>query len=121
MKYMKDVKKVARRDEFNTMHGGVHPNARVGPHQCPNSNYRRLIEHGHTSNIHFHLGSEHGDKKGYPYWLHVTGDIRNATWKVGETLVHDRGHLTALDHPKVREIADKYPDRPCLEPVPWQY
>ena len=121
MKYMKDVKGVARRDEFNTMHGGVHPNARVGSHQCPNINYRRLVEHGHTSNIHFHIGSEHVDKSEYPYWLHVTGDIRNATWKVGDILVHDKGRLTALDHPKVKEIAEKFPDRPGLESLPWQY
>jgi len=38
--------------------------------------------------------------------------------KVGDQLVHDHGHLTALDHPKVKEIAEKYPERPGLNPWP---
>ncbi|MBW1800730.1 MAG: hypothetical protein JRJ85_08365 [Deltaproteobacteria bacterium] len=48
---------------FNRMHTGVHPQAMVGPHQCPNMNYRRVIDHSHTSNIHVHIGSEHEDKE----------------------------------------------------------
>jgi hypothetical protein len=35
---------------------------------------------------------------------------------VGNTLVHDRGHLTALDHPAVLEVAAKYPGRPGPNP-----
>ena len=107
---------------FSRMHTGVHPQARVGPHQCPNSNYRRVIDHSHTSNIHVHIGSEYETyKETYPYWLHITGDIRTATWRVGDTLVHDRGRLMALDHPKVLAVAEKYPDRPGLKPEPWRY
>ena len=106
--------------DFNCMHSGVHPQARVGPYQCRNMNYRRLIEHGHTSNIHVHIGSEPKNKT-YPYWLHITGDIRTATWRVGDTLVHDRGYLTALDHPDVLAKAEEYPDRPGLDLEPWRY
>lgn len=106
--------------DFNAIHAGVHPQAIIGAHQCPNLNYRRLIEHAHSSNIHVHIGSEHKEKN-YPYWLHVTGDIRKATWKVGEKTVFKEGYLKALEHPKVLEIAKKYPNRPGLDPQPWQY
>jgi hypothetical protein len=43
--------------DFNCLHFGVHPQAAVGPHQCPNILYRRLIEHSHSSNIHVHIGA----------------------------------------------------------------
>jgi hypothetical protein len=118
IEFMHKEKGVGRRYEFNTLHSGVHPNAAVSKEQCPSENYRRMIEHAHTSNIHMHIGAEHGDKKGYPYWLHITGDIRNATWKVGGRLVHDQGYLTALDHPEVRAVAARYPDRPGLPRTP---
>ena len=115
IKHMETEYGVGRRYEFNTMHSGVHPNAGVTEDVCPDAGYRRMIEHAHTSNIHSHLGAEHSGKdKGYPYWLHITADIREPTWKVGDTLVHDRGYLTAMDHPEVRKVADRYPDRPGL-------
>ena len=112
--YMEKEKGVGRRYEFNTMHSGVHPNAGVTDTQCESAVYRRMIEHAHTSNIHMHIGAEHGDKKGYPYWMHITGDIRNATWEVGGKLVHDRGYLTAMDHPEVKAVAARFPQRPGL-------
>ena len=84
-----------RADNFNALHFGVHPNASVTPEECPNVLYRRLIEHAHTSNIHVHIGvPELTDA--YPYWVHITGDIRTATFQVGGTLIHDEGYLTAL-------------------------
>jgi len=106
--------------DFKCLHFGVHPQAFIGPHQCPNTLYRRLIEHGHTSNIHVHIGAPPATAD-YPYWMHCTGDIRTATFRVGDTVVHDRGYLTALDHSKVHEIASKYPGRPGLNPEPWRY
>ena len=106
--------------DFTGMHCGVHPQAIVGPHQCPSLIYRRLIEHSHSSNIHVHIGAPtHTDA--YPYWMHCTGDIMGATWRVGDIFVLDRGHMTALDHPKVRAVAEKYPGRPGLNPEPWRY
>ena len=96
---------------FNALHFGVHPNASVDAHECPSILYRRLIEHSHTSNIHVHLGVPELTKE-YPYWVHITGDIRTATFKVGDTVVHDQGRLTALDHPSVGAVAAKYPGRP---------
>jgi hypothetical protein len=102
---------------FNALHFGVHPQAFVGEHQCPNILYRRLIEHMHSSNIHVHIGAP-PPTPAYPYWMHITGDIRTATFRVGDTLVHDRGHLTALDNPTVRAISAKYPGRPGVEPEP---
>jgi hypothetical protein len=99
---------------FNALHFGVHPNASVDAHECPSILYRRLIEHSHTSNIHVHLGVPELTKE-YPYWVHITGDIRTATFKVGDTVVHDQGRLTALDHPSVGAVAAKYPGRPGLE------
>jgi len=104
---------------FPSIHSGVHPQAEIGPHQCASPLHRRMIEHGHSSNIHVHIGNTRPPI--YPYWLHITGDIRNATWRVGDTLVHDRGHLTALDHPEVLAVAAKYPDRPGIKPEPRHY
>ncbi len=98
---------------FNALHFGVHPNASVDEHECPNILYRRLIEHAHTSNIHVHIGVPQLTS-GYPYWVHITGDIRTATLKVGDVLVHDEGRLTALDHPAVKAVAAEYPGRPGL-------
>jgi hypothetical protein len=105
---------------FPSIHSGVHPQAEIGPHQCASPLYRRMIEHGHCCNIHVHIGGQPRIPK-YPYWTHITGDIRSATWRVGDTLVHDRGHLTALDHPDVLAVAAKYPDRPGLKPEPRHY
>jgi hypothetical protein len=105
---------------FNALHFGVHPQAAVAPHQCPNILYRRVIEHSHSSNIHVHVGAPEATAE-YPYWMHITGDIRTATFKVGDTLIHDRGYLTFLSHPAVKAIAAKYPGRPGVEPAPRSY
>ncbi len=106
--------------DFNCLHFGVHPQAAVGPHQCPNIIYRRMIDHSHSSNIHVHIGAPSATPN-YPYWMHCTGDIQRATFRVGDTLVHDRGHLTALDHPAVLSVAAKYAGRPGLTPQPRSY
>ncbi len=96
---------------FDRLHLGVHPNAEVEPHQCPSVLYRRLIEHAHTSNLHAHIGSP-APTKAYPYWVHCTGDIRSATFRVGDTVIQDKGRLRALDSPGVRQLAARYPGRP---------
>ena len=106
--------------DFNCLHFGVHPQARVGWHQCPNPLYHRLIDHSHSSNIHAHIGAPPATTT-YPYWMHCTGDIQAATFRVGETLIYDRGHLTALDNPVVKAIAAKYPGRPGLDTEPRSY
>jgi hypothetical protein len=102
---------------FSAIHSGVHPCATVGPHECASPLYRRMIEHSHACNIHAHIGAMPPTPR-YPYWMHITADIRNATWRTGESLVHDKGGLTALDHPDVLAIAAKYPGRPGLSPEP---
>jgi hypothetical protein len=106
---------------FDTLHFGVHPQASVGPHQCPSPLYRRVIDHSHSCNIHAHIGAPLETIASYPYWMHCTGDIRTATFKVGDTLVYDKGHLTSLDDPAVVAVAAKYPDRPGLSPAPRSY
>jgi hypothetical protein len=78
----------------------------------------RLIEAGATfqltdANIHVHIGVPELTKD-YPYWVHIAGDIRTATFRVGDAIVHDRGHLTALEHPAVKAVAAEYPGRPGL-------
>jgi hypothetical protein len=103
--------------DFNCVHFGVHPQAVVGPYQCPNILHRRLIEHSHSCNIHFHIGAP-PPVPAYPYWMHCTGDIRTATFRVGDTLIHERGCLIALAHPAVLAVAEKYPGRPGLNPEP---
>lgn len=105
---------------FDCLHFGVHPQAKVSLQQCPHVIYHRLIDHSHSSNIHVHIGAP-SPTPTYKYWVHCTGDIQTATFKVGDTLVHDHGHLTALDNPVVRAIAAKYPDRPGVEPAPRSY
>jgi hypothetical protein len=102
---------------FPEIHSGVHPQAVVAPQQCDHPLIRRVVDHSESCNIHFHIGAP-WPRPEYPYWLHITGDLRTATWRIGDHLVHDKGHLTALDHPKVKEVAAKYPDRPGLTPWP---
>lgn len=96
---------------FDTFHFGVHPNARVQSWQCPHELHRRLINHSHSSNLHWHLGSAPANEE-YPYWPHITGDIRQATLTVGDQLVYDNGYLCALDDPEVKEVEARYPGRP---------
>lgn len=103
--------------DFNCLHFGVHPQASVSPYVCPNVLYRRLIEHSHSSNLHAHIGAP-SPTAAYPYWMHCAGDIRQPTFKVGDTLIHDNGHLTVLDSPVIKTIAEKYPGRPGLGPEP---
>lgn len=102
-----------RTDNFNALHFGVHPNASVTAAECPNVLYRRIIEHAHTSNIHVHIGVPELTES-YPYWVHITGDVRAATFEVGSALIHEEGHLKALDDPHVRAVAAEYPARPGL-------
>ena len=106
--------------DFNAFHFGVHPQAIVAPHQCPNDLHRRIIEHSHSCNVHVHIGTPASNEK-YPYWMHVTGDIRHPSLKVGDTVVYDNGHLTALDSPGVKAVQAKYPGRPGVEPMPRQF
>ena len=105
--------------DFDTLHFGVHPQARVGAHQCPSVLYRRLIEHSDSRNLHVHVGSPKANSQ-YPYWPHITGDIRNATFRIGDKPMHDGGRLTVLDDPAVLAVAARYPGRPGLGPEPFQ-
>jgi len=98
---------------FDTFHFGVHPNAKIQEYQCPHVLHRRLINHSHSSNLHVHIGSAGANEK-YPFWPHITGDIRNATLKVGDTFVYDNGYLCCLEDPEVLAVAAKYPGRPGL-------
>jgi hypothetical protein len=106
--------------DFDHLHSGVHPQAHVAPHQCPNILHRRVIEHSHSSNIHLHIGGPPPTPR-YPYWMHITGDIRTATFRVGNNLVHDRGHLTALSDRAVLAMAARYSGRPGLGEEPRSY
>ena len=118
-RFLKTMEPKLGQDAYNfpEIHSGVHPQAVVAPQQCNHPLIRRVVDHSDACNIHFHIGAP-WPRPEYPYWLHITGDLRTATWKVGDHLIHDRGHLTALDHPKVKTIAEKYPDRPGLTPWP---
>ena len=102
---------------FPEVHAGVHPCPQAGPQQLSNPLHRRIVEHSGTNCIHMHIGAPWPNEK-YPYWLHITADILDATWRVGDTLVLDRGYQTALEDPAVLEVAAKYPDRPGLNPWP---
>ncbi len=103
--------------KFDTFHFGVHPNAHVLPSQCPHELHRRLINHSHSSNLHFHLGSAPANEN-YPYWPHITADIQHATLKVGDMLAYDNGWLCALDDPEVHAVEALYPGRPGVPKRP---
>ena len=103
--------------KFDLFHFGVHPQASVSPHQCPNPLIRRLIEHSHCRNLHFHIGDT-VPTEAYPYNMHITGDIRTPTLTVADTVVADDGHLAVLDNPVVLALAEKYRGRPGVAPVP---
>jgi hypothetical protein len=121
-RFLKTMEPKLGQDAYNfpEIHSGVHPQAVVAPQQCSHPLIRRVIEHSESCNIHFHIGAP-WPRPEYPYWLHITGDLRTATWKVGDHLIHDKGHMTALDHPKVIAVAEKYPDRPGLKRWPQNY
>jgi hypothetical protein len=106
--------------DFNVFHFGVHPQASVAPHQCPNVLHRRIIEHSHSCDLHVHIGAPPSNEK-YPYYMHITGDIRKPSLKMGDTVVYENGHLMALDSPGVAAVAAKYPGRPGVEPWPRQF
>ena len=73
--------------------------------------YRRLIEHAHTSNIHVHIGVPELTKE-YPYWVHITGDIRTATFEVGDVVdPRPTDVLTVLDHPAVQGRRGRIPGK----------
>lgn len=104
--------------EVRGFHGGVHPSAMLEPHQCPNQPYRHFIEHHHWSSFHFHMGNSRSTK-GFPYLMHIPGELRGGTLKVGDNFIYNEGRLASMDHPAVRAIAERYPDRPGLEPESW--
>ena len=113
--YLKGMEPVLGPDAYNfpEIHCGVHPCPVVAPQQCDHPLMTRLIEHSGSNNIHIHIGAP-WPREEYPYWQHITGDLLNASWKVGDTYVLKAGHMTALDLPRIKAIADKYPDRPGL-------
>jgi hypothetical protein len=96
------------------LHSGVHPNASCESHICTDPLWQRLIEHQHTCNIHFHIGTLPRGADFPTNMLHLTGDIRQATWKVGDVTVMENGRLKAMEHPDVQAVAARYPDRPGI-------
>ncbi len=104
--------------EVRGFHGGVHPSAHIAPHECPDQLYRSFIEHHHWSSFHIHLGNSRPAAE-FPYNLHISGELRGGSLKVGDQFLYEEGRLTAADNPSVRAIAERYPDRPGLEPELW--
>ena len=119
-RFLTELAKRVGDDAFRlaAFHGGVHPCARVSPHQCPDASYREFIEHHHSESCHFHLGSAAGDPT-YPYFLHVTAELRKATFRVGETDFYKEGHLKALDDPNILELAKQFDRPPRWNPEAW--
>ena len=104
---------------FNTLHFGVHPQARVTPHQCASVLYRRMIEHSDAHNLHAHIGSAKSTKA-FPFWPHITADLRHCNFAIGDNQIHHDGRLTVLDDPALREIEKRYRGRPGVDPEPFQ-
>ncbi len=103
--------------KFDAFHFGTHPNAHVTEFQCPNATYRRIIDHSDCCNLHVHVGSA-GGKNGYYIYPHITGDIRNATLKVGDTMVYEDGFLCCQEDERLAKIMEKYPGRPGVQTRP---
>ncbi len=107
--------------EFTRMHPGIHPNARISEAECPNILHRRIIDHSHMSNIHMHFGDALDPLPELDnFGVHLTGDIQNSTWTIDGRVVIDAGYNRMLEHPRVLEIAERYPDRPGLGQLPWR-
>ncbi|MGH7846122.1 MAG: hypothetical protein ACREQW_13265 [Candidatus Binatia bacterium] len=104
--------------EVRGFHGGVHPAAILEPHQCPNESYRHFVEHHHWSSFHFHMGNSRRTKE-FPYLMHISGEMRGGSLKVGDSYIYKDDRLTSADHPKVKEIAQRFADRPGLQPERW--
>jgi hypothetical protein len=100
--------------KFDTFHFGIHPNAAVTEDECPNAIYRRIIDHSHHSNMHWHVGSAPGIEGKYFYYPHITADIRNTDMKVNDTVVYDDGYLMCLQDKRVLDIAAKFPELPGI-------
>jgi hypothetical protein len=108
-RFLRELAKRVGEDAYRiaAFHGGVHPHARVDVHQCPDANYREFIEHHDSGSCHFHIGSAACDPT-YPYFLHLTAELRRATFRVGDITVYKEGHLTAFDQPSIMELAKTY-------------
>lgn len=92
---------------FNAFHFGVHPYAKIPEHVCPHLLYRRVIEHSHIENIHFHIGAPTPNEK-FPYWMHCTGDIRSATVQVGGRILYKDGWPLVLEDQDVSQLMEKF-------------
>lgn len=103
---------------FAAIHGGVHPHARVEPHQCPDARYRAFIEHHHWGSFHFHVGN-HRQVENMPYATHISAEFRGGELRVGGEVLYGGDELTVARHPKVIEVASRYPDRPGVDPKQW--
>ena len=106
--------------QMRAPHGGVHPCALVTPAQCPDSDYREFIASFHPSSVHMHLGQA-GHNRDFPYNLHTAAEIRGATLTIGGRVLHENGRLGVLDHPGVKAVAARYPDRPGLDGERWLF
>lgn len=119
MQYLRDTEQYFDDAVYKVMqaHCGVHPCTVVAPQQCSHPLYRRLIEHSGSNLLHIHLGDQWANEK-YPYRVHFTADLKEASWKVGDTYVMKDGQLTALEAPSVKALMEKYQGRPgtCFLP-----
>jgi hypothetical protein len=104
--------------EMRGFHGGAHPYARVSEHECSDAYYRAFIEHHGAHSVHFHLGNSH-DARDYPFNVHASAEVQGATVQVGDNIIYKDGRLTVFDHPEVRKVAARYPDRPGVDTGMW--
>jgi hypothetical protein len=67
-----------------------------------------------------HFGKA-GQAKEFPYNLHTSAELRGATLTVGNQTLHDNGKLSVMDHPSVKAVAARYPDRPGFDGERWLF
>lgn len=106
--------------KMDQAHVGAHPCTKISPAQCSHPLYRRIIDHSGMDTLHVHIGDQWVNEK-YPYRVHLTADIKDASWKVGGKYVVKDGRLTAFEQPSVQKLLEKYAGMPGAGFVPQNY
>jgi leucyl aminopeptidase (aminopeptidase T) len=83
---------------------GTNPKSRINLKQEP----LPLEAERHAGNTHIAMGRALGAK--YPAKTHFDGFVLKPTIYLDDKIFVDKGRLTVLDYPEIREIAKKYGD-----------
>jgi 2,5-dihydroxypyridine 5,6-dioxygenase len=91
-------------------HAGIHPKARLYALAKDNPDFFHRRVHNNPTVLHFHLGGSLSKEYNYPYMWHLSNEMEGATVHIDGEPLYLAGHLTVLDDPALRKIAEKYGD-----------